>query len=593
MRIALSLLCLAASTARAQDKQTEVRVERHSFTAHFGVKERVEGEGVKPIEMWVRRDGGDWVRASEAGVSVEWRPLDRTRLRLPVAITVPADGKYEFQPQIGDRYSNTGKPPESTHHSDKLVIVDTRVSATQPRWVTPRAGEDLRAGGTTSLAWSVPEKGFRANSVSIQASVDGGTPQRLAEGLPLEGTYAWTVPSGTKLRLRLAASDDSGREQEAVVEARIVTGVAIQGPEWLQPRKDDAVPADTTIALHWRAPSQGYAPDSVAIYWSLDGEGERLVAKDLPLEGRREWKTPNRAGGKLTLKLIARTTANREMGAVLKDIALLSSLEAELRWLRPDQAGAWNGADTVQLQWTNLRGNLRAGSASLAYSVDNGAWTLITKGLDPAGFYLWTVPSQATENLKLRVTAVSQAGTSVEAVSSAMTVRSAARPNISHARRHADAARIFAARGQGAQAAEQYEKALAIWPDYPEALHDLGVVYAREKQFAKALEYFLRAKKASPSSPAPYVNAASMELELGLREDALADLHDAVELGLDKDARLALLAADRLWRLADAYFHAGNEARSDEACRLLLRIGSADRTLRERAQKHLERPKKP
>ncbi|MEK6987403.1 MAG: hypothetical protein AABX97_04810, partial [Candidatus Thermoplasmatota archaeon] len=70
--------------------------------------------------------------------------------------------------------------------------------------------------------------------------------------------------------------------------------------------------------------------------------------------------------------------------------------------------------------------NLRAGSAGLSYSVDNGPWTVITKGLEPAGFYLWTVPSQGTSNLKLRVTAVSQAGTAVEAVSSSMTVRSAA-----------------------------------------------------------------------------------------------------------------------------------------------------------------------
>ncbi|GEM_PF-4676660 len=678
--------------ASAQEEQREIRIASRTFRPKFRIPGEAPGR-VKPVELWVRRNRGEWNRATEAGVSVQWGEFDGTWLHSTT--TVPSDGSYEFWPQVGDAVSNTSPPPGPGDRPAARFLVETFVQVAPPQWISPRAGEEFRPGDTVTLRWSVPDRGFRARSVTVTAAVDGGADQvvvrnagledstawpapagnrcrfrlavlaqtgeektadldirirapesvalpqwiaprageelrvgdpialawavptrgyrphsvsiefsvdgqplaSLAQGLALDGTHPWRVPSGKTLRLRLAAVEESGRVQETQTELlrlKVETPVDLAGPEFLQPRRDDAVPADTTIILNWRPRGKGLQPDSVMIYWSLDDEGEHLIAKGLPLEGRREWKTPNRPGGKLTLKILALdSTGKQSFGQVLRELRLLPSLEADLRWLRPGEPGTWSGGESVQLQWTSLRSNVRAGSVSLSFSLDNAPWTLITKGLEPAGFYLWTVPWQATENLRLKVAGVTQGGTPVEAVSASVGVRAAERPNIAHARRHADSARIHAARSQTAQAAEEYEKSLAIWPDYPEALNDLGVVYARERQSAKALEYFLRAKKASPSHPGPYVNAASMELDLGLRDDALADLRDAVELGLDREARLSLQAADRLLRLANAYLDAREDAKSDECCRLILKVRLADRATRDRAQKHLDRAKQP
>ena len=95
----------------------------------------------------------------------------------------------------------------------------------------------------------------------------------------------------------------------------------------------------------------------------------------------------------------------------------------------------------------------------------------------------------------MKVTARTRGGREVVAVTPTVKVEARTRPDIAMAKRHADRARIHVARNQTAQASLEYEKALAIWPDYPEALNDLGTVYSSEKQYAKALEYFLRAKR--------------------------------------------------------------------------------------------------
>lgn len=679
-------MLVALALVFAVQEPPEIQVQSRTFKPKFKITER-QGE-VKPVELWVRTERGEWLRAAESGVAVEWRGYDGTWLY--TTVTVPSDGTYEFFPQVGDKVSNTSPPPSGRDRGSAKFVVDTRTQVGPPQWIAPRAGDELRAGDsatlrwrvpagyrpgsvsiyaaidggserlvernlaledsrswtvppganarlrlvavtdagqsreaavdvriraveivapprwispapgteaapndTLTLSWSVPSRGYRANSVTIDVSVDGGAATAIDQNLPLSGTKAWRVPAGKTATLRLSAVEESGRTAQATTDVRIGVAVRIERPVFLQPRKDDAIPADTTIVLSWKAPAQGYAADSVAIYWSVDDEGEQLVANSLPLQGRREWKTPNRPGGRLTLKLIAKTSAGREMGEVLKDLSILPSLEVDLRWLRPGEPGAWTGGETVQLQWTSLRSNVRSGSVTLAYSIDNAPWTPITKGLDPAGFYLWTVPWKSTENLKLRVSGATLGGTATEAVSPTMTVRAGERPNLAHAKRHADAGRIHAARHQWVRAIEEYEKSLAIWPENPEALHDLGNAYKHERQYAKALEYYLRAKKASPALPHPYVSAAGMEMELGLRDDALADLRDAVELGLDEELRLALAAGERLLRLANDYAAAGDEARSDECCRLILRIRNADRSTRQKAQTHLERPRKP
>jgi hypothetical protein len=79
-----------------------------------------------------------------------------------------------------------------------------------------------------------------------------------------------------------------------------------------------------------------------------------------------------------------------------------------------------------------------------------------------------------------------------------------------------------------------------------------------------------------------------MEAEMGLADDALADLRDAVALGLDRQERAAVLAGETLWRLARADMLARNTDRAREACELLVRIRLAARDTSAKARQLLE-----
>ncbi len=562
-----------------------------------------EADLIKIVQLWVTRDQGkSWKPSSEAGIKEEWgkakAAADPHWTQIPGTITVREDGTYGFLLQV--RNGQESPRPVASTAPAITVIVSTPPGSLFPEILQPREGEEMPADTPVLLRWSTPERGYRPDSVAIFASFAGEGERIVGKDLPLTGTHMWRTPARGegRLRLRIVAFRESGLEMKCL-EVRNLMLVASGSskalfPEIVQPREGDELPADMPVLLRWSAPEKGHRPDSVAIFASFAGEGEQIVGKDLPLEGTREWKTPAREGGKLRLRIVAfKESGTETQGLEVRTVTLRGSPENPLRWLYPDGRVQWMGSETIELQWTALRGDFVPHSGALYYTIDDGPPFLITKGLEPAGFYYWTVPSQPTEKLRLRIEATTAGGESKSAASVFITVKSSIRANIEVARKNADRARILAAQGRTGFAIAAYEESLSYWAEYPEALNDVGAVYASERQYAKALECFLRARRASPSSAVPYVNAASMEIKLALLDDALADLKDAVYLGVDHDVRLAIQATVRLWDLSRAYADAGDRKRSDECCDLILRIRNAEKKIRARAQEQLENSKKP
>ncbi len=71
---------------------------------------------------------------------------------------------------------------------------------------------------------------------------------------------------------------------------------------------------------------------------------------------------------------------------------------------------------------------------------------------------------------------------------------------------HVQIARIFEARGQWLKAADECRRAIAINPDDPSLLYDLGVTLGRGNRLQEAEEVLLQARKANPRDPrVPYV----------------------------------------------------------------------------------------
>jgi hypothetical protein len=257
-------------------------------------------------------------------------------------------------------------------------------------------------------------------------------------------------------------------------------------------------------------------------------------------------------------------------------------------WEHPALAATWTGGEQVQLRWAIAGGDLKERSVRLSYTTNGKEWMTITEGLDLVGSYTWVVPGPDGARIRLRAAARMRSGPEVAGDSAEVTVHSGDRPQIAKARALYDRARVLHAQQRVVEAELKYQEALAAWPEFGEVFNDLGKLCAEKKDPAKALEYFLRARRLSPSDPTPWVNGARMRLELGLVEDALADLKDAVELGVEKDERTAVLAGETLYSLARRASDAGDTKHALEACETLLKIRQAARSTQFKARQMVE-----
>jgi hypothetical protein len=194
----------------------------------------------------------------------------------------------------------------------------------------------------------------------------------------------------------------------------------------------------------------------------------------------------------------------------------------------------------------------------------------------------------ADPKLRLSVKTAHLAGLESTEETGAITVRTGQPANVVQARALYDRARVLHSQQRLDEARMKYQEALTAWPDFDQAHNALGKLHAEQREPAKALECFLRARKSCPSDPISFVNAARMELELGLLDDALADLRDATALGLEGDEQTSLLAGETLWVIARTATLARHPERARAACEILLKIRQAPRATRAKARQMMD-----
>jgi tetratricopeptide (TPR) repeat protein len=85
-------------------------------------------------------------------------------------------------------------------------------------------------------------------------------------------------------------------------------------------------------------------------------------------------------------------------------------------------------------------------------------------------------------------------------------------------------------KGQRAQAAECYQKALGIDPDRPEVLNNLGILSLEASRYAEAKALFARAIAQSPSYARAHLNLAGALWGLDRHDEALAEARTSVAM---------------------------------------------------------------
>jgi tetratricopeptide (TPR) repeat protein len=76
-------------------------------------------------------------------------------------------------------------------------------------------------------------------------------------------------------------------------------------------------------------------------------------------------------------------------------------------------------------------------------------------------------------------------------------------------------------KGRFQEAKENYQKSLAINPQYPDALNNMGFAFAGEKKYAEAIPYYEAALRVAPKQPEVHNNLGNALSELGKLNEAV------------------------------------------------------------------------
>ena len=137
--------------------------------------------------------------------------------------------------------------------------------------------------------------------------------------------------------------------------------------------------------------------------------------------------------------------------------------------------------------------------------------------------------------------------------------------------------------GREDEAAQEYRQALAAWPDYPEALNNLGILHGRRGEAARAEELFTRAVSFSPGHVSGWMN-------LGHLYDQQGDPGAAVE-AFRRAVTLRPEAAEPRVRLGRALLRLGQREEALAWCRDRWGSSRGPRLQRRACGRHPRRPR--
>jgi Flp pilus assembly protein TadD len=90
---------------------------------------------------------------------------------------------------------------------------------------------------------------------------------------------------------------------------------------------------------------------------------------------------------------------------------------------------------------------------------------------------------------------------------------------------------LYLSKGELSKAIGEFEKALSLRPDFPEARNNLAMAYAADRQYDRALAELQKLIELDPDTPSTYYNIAVLYALQNKVTDSLAWLKKAVAIG--------------------------------------------------------------
>jgi hypothetical protein len=569
----------------------QIKTGRREIRIFYDVEDL---SGIKEIRPWLSLDEGKtWKVVQRFGFGEDERG------RRYITFRAPKDGKYSFVLQAIDALGNKTPEPKEGTSPHCLVLVDT----TPPKLTLKTTGRIEQNREEIKIYYEV---------------YDLSGLDRLVLWVTRDHGRSWAHVDTFE-----QGKDDQGNFVRYKTPEDGVYGLALQGidevgNETTRPRRPSlTVLVDTAPpVIQIKTPRLKLNKHEIRIDYDVeDFSGLKRLIPWVSVDGGKSWRIVGRFGqgvdekGQRYITFMAPTDG--EYAFVLQAVDKVGNKTPPPKENTSPQLVAY--VDTAvpleihiappPVQWFNTR------RIKIYYEVsefsgirqlivwctqdDGKTWSEIKvkTGRDKGGdFFIYEAPGDGTYGFAIQ--GVDELGNRTarpfpgQRPGTVVIVDTTAK-GITQARRYFQKAALYRAQERWDEAAVALRKALGSWPQYPEALIDLGVVYYRKGDYRTALYYFLKAQKVSPADSLVFANAGMAYLRLGSIDESLSEFKVAIELGIPSRI-LAVEVCEELLYLGQIFIRRNRPDKAAEAGRAILKLGPVARDLRTKAQELIQ-----
>ncbi len=267
---------------------------------------------------------------------------------------------------------------------------------------SPNGGEGWEKSYSHTISWK--SSGTVANDIVLRYSVDSGITWRLIDsGQKATGSYPWSVPDDVSptVKVKVYSASDTNVYDISDSDFAIETTPALS---ITSPNGGQSWYVGNTYDITWDTSGRLY--DTVDLYYSTDGGASwTAIASGQDNSGVYSWTVPDAVGAQAMVKVAeagvpdARDTVSKVEDASDGDFSII---EPALTVTSPNGGEVWVYGDTRDITWTST-GTI-GDNLLLEYSADGESWITIASGQANDGSYSWSVPDNASETAKVRVT---------------------------------------------------------------------------------------------------------------------------------------------------------------------------------------------
>ena len=264
----------------------------------------------------------------------------------------------------------------------------------------PDGGEDWEAGEQQAISWT--STGSIAN-VKLEYSKDGFSSDinTIIASTSNDGSYIWTIPDDTSSTVRIRVSNASDASVNDISNAVFtITGFSLTvtdpdgGEEWGVWEQH---------AITWTSTG---SIANVKLEYSKDGFSSDIntISASTPNDGSYTWMVPNDESSSVRVRVS--NTSDPSVSDVSGEDFTISGFSLTVS--DPDGGEDWEAGEQHAITWTST-GSIA--NVKLEYSKDGFSSDLntIIASTSNDGSYTWTVPDDASSNVRVRVSNVSDA----------------------------------------------------------------------------------------------------------------------------------------------------------------------------------------